>query len=302
MPQLSNRSSHPPITGGGSGNSSVSLSSSTSTYHASSLPPSKPPVSSSSSSYQSGTKFHSSSSAVSSVEHVKGASSSLSSAQDQDITATVEPSSTSSSSAPSFVRHRIHRRKDQDTKVASGNNHTLPAIKESLPASGSSGSNSNCGSSRSSGVQFDLEAAAFPPLPGLDTDHGKASTDVGSSSSAGVVGMESSQNRLSDVVKGTAKLKAIVKDKENGNQPQPQLQQQQQPTASAPAAVNTVSRSASPGASTGAEVQGSAVASTNSANVTHILNPPTTNNENTSSADAAALSTVALTPPSSPDK
>jgi len=224
----------------------------------------------------------------------------LSSAQDQDTTATVEPSSTSSS-APSFARHRIHRRKDQDTKVASGNNHTLPAIKESLPASGSSGSNSNCGSSRSSGVQFDLEAAAFPPLPGLDTDHGKASTDVGSSSSAGVVGMESSsQNRLSDVVKGTAKLKAIVKDKESGNQPQPQLQQQ--PTASAPAAVNTVSRSASPGASTGAEAQGSAVASTNSANVTHILNPPTTNNENTSSADAAALSTVALTPPSSPDK
>ncbi|XP_071644148.1 uncharacterized protein Larp4b isoform X3 [Temnothorax longispinosus] len=299
MPPLSNRSSHSPMTGGG--NNSVSLSSSTSTYHASSLPPSKPLASSSSSSYQSGTKFHSSSSAVSSVEHVKGASSSLSSAQDQDTTAAVETSSTPSSSAPSFTRHRIHRRtKDQDAKVASGNNHSLPAIKESLPASGGSGSNSNCGG-RSSGVQFDLEAAAFPPLPGLDTDHGKTSTDVGSGGSAGTVGMESSsQNRLSDVVKGTAKLKAVIKDKESGGN-QPQLQQQQQPAAPAPTAVNTASRSASPGASTGAEAQGSAAASTNSANATHILNPPTAN-ENTSSADAAALSTVALTPPSSPDK
>jgi len=298
MPPLSNRSSHPPMTGGGSGgNNSVSLSSSMSTYHASSLPPSKPPASSSSSSYQSGTKFHSSSSAVSSIEHVKGASSSLSSAQDQDTAATIEPSPTSSSSAPSFARHRIHRRtKDQDTKVATGNNHPLPAIKESLPASGGSGSNSNCGGGRS-GVQFDLEAAAFPPLPGLDTDHGKASIDVGTGGSAGAVGMESSsQNRLSDVVKGTAKLKAVVKDKESGNQPQPQ---QQQSAASAPAAVNTASRSASPGASIGTEAHGSA---TTSANATHILNPPTANNENTSSADAAALSTVALTPPSSPDK
>lgn len=287
--------------GGGGGNNSVSLSSSTSTYHASSLPPSKPPASSSSSSYQSGTKFHSSSSAVSSVEHAKGASSSLSSVQDQDTTAAVESSSTSSS-APSFARHRIHRRtKDQDTKVSTGNNHPLPAIKESLPVSGGSGSNSNCGGGRSSSVQFDLEAAAFPPLPGLDADHGKASTDAGSGGSAGAVGMESSsQNRLSDVVKGTAKLKAIVKDKESGNQPQ--LQQQQQPAAPAPAAMNTASRSASPGASTGVEAQGNAAASMNSANATHILNPSTANNENTSSADAAALSTVALTPPSSPDK
>ncbi|XP_011647977.1 cell wall protein RBR3 isoform X2 [Pogonomyrmex barbatus] len=302
MPPLSNRSSHPPMTVGG-GNNSVSLSSSTSTYHASSLPPSKPPASSSSSSYQSGTKFHSSSSAVSSVEHAKGASSSLSSTQDQDTTATVEPSSSASSSAPSFARHRIHRRtKDQDTKVTTGNNHPLPAIKESLPASGGSGSNSSCGGGRSSGVQFDLEAAAFPPLPGLDADHSKMSTDVGSGVSTGTVGMESSsQNRLSDVVKGTAKFKAIVKDKESGNQPQPQLQQQQS-AASASAAINTASRSASPGASTGAEAQGNAAASTNSANAAHILNPSTTNNENTSSADAAALSTVALTPPSSPDK
>lgn len=291
------------MTGGGGGGNNSALSSSTSTYHASSLPPSKPPVSSSSSSYQSGTKFHSSSSAASSVEHVKGASSSLSSAQDQDTTAAVESSSTSSS-APSFTRHRIHRRtKDQDTKVTTGNNHSLPAIKESLPTSGGSGSNSNCSGSRSSGVQFDLEAAAFPPLPGLDTDHSKASTDAGSSGSVGAVGIESSsQNRLSDVVKGTAKLKTVVKDKESGNQLQPQLQQQQQLATSAPAAVNTASRSASPGASTGAEAQGSAIASTNSANATHILNPPTANNENTSSADAAALSTVALTPPSSPDK
>lgn len=293
------------MTGVGSGgNNSVSLSSSTSTYHTSSLPLSKPPASLSSSSYQSGTKFHSSSSAVSSIEHAKGASSSLSSAQDQDTTVTVESSSTSSSSTPSFTRHRIHRRtKDQDTKVATGNNHSLPAIKESLPTNGGNGSNSNCGGSRSSGVQFDLEAAAFPPLPGLDPDHGKASIDVGTGGNASAVGMESSsQNRLSDVVKGTAKLKAVVKDKESGNQ-SPQLQQQQQPAAPAPAAAaNTASRSASPGANTGTEAQGNAATSTNSANATHILNPPTVNNENTSPADAAALSTVALTPPSSPDK
>lgn len=192
--------------------------------------------------------------------------------------------------------------------MATGNNHSLPAIKESLPTSGNSGSNSN-GSGRSSGVQFDLEAAAFPPLPGLDADHGKVSTDVGSGAGTGTVGIESSsQNRLSDVVKGTAKLKAAVKDKENSsssNQQQPQSQQQ--PATASPAAAATASRSASPGSSTGIEVVqgntlGNATVSTNLANAAHALNPPTANNENTSSADAAALSTVALTPPTSPDK
>lgn len=151
-------------------------------------------------------------------------------------------------------------------------------------------------------MQFDLEAAAFPPLPGLDADHGKVSTDIGSGT--GIV-ESSSQNRLSDVVKGTAKLKAVVKDKESGNQQQPsQLQQQQQTAAFPQSAIATTvaSRSASPGA----EIQGNALgnaASTNSL-VAHALNPPV-NNENTSSVDAAtaALSTViALTPPSSPDK
>ena len=314
MPPLSNRSSHPPMTGGAGGN--VSLSS-TSTYHASSLPSSKPPSSSSSSSYQSGTKFHSSSSATSSVEHAKGSSSSSSSsAQDQDTAAaTVESSSssTSLSSAPSFPRHRIHRRtKDQDAKVAAGNNHSLPAIKESLPVSGGSSSSNSCagGGGRSSGVQFDLEAAAFPPLPGLDADHGKVSTDIGGSGTGTVE--SSSQNRLSDVVKGTAKLKAVIKDKESGNQQQsPQLQQQQTAAPPQPATATAVaSRSASPGASTGAEVQGNALgntASTNSSSAAHTLNPPMVNNENTSSTDAAAaaaaLSTViAPTPPSSPDK
>jgi la-related protein 4 len=227
------------------------------------------------------------------------------------MAAVAESSSISSSSAPSFPRHRIHRRtKDQESKVAAGNNHPLPAIKESLPASG--GSNSSCGSGRSSGVQFDLEAAAFPPLPGLDADHGKGSTDIGViSGGIGATGIESaSQNRLSDVVKGTAKLKAAVKDKESGNQ-QSQLQQSQQQqlqqAAPPPVVINTASRSASPGASTGVEgaqvnALGNAAMSTNPANAAHALNLPTANNENTSSADTAALSTIALTPPSSPDK
>lgn len=193
--------------------------------------------------------------------------------------------------------------------MAAGNNHNpLPAIKESLPAGG--GSNSSCGSGRSSGVQFDLEAAAFPPLPGLDADHGKGPTDVGAvGGGAGAVGIESaSQNRLSDVVKGTAKLKAAVKDKESGNQHQPQLSQQQQQPAPPSVVSNVASRSASPGASTGLEAGaqanalGNAAASTNPANAAHALNPPTANNENASSADAAALSTIALTPPSSPEK
>lgn len=244
---MNNRNSHPPLSGSG-----ISLNSSTSTF-TSSLPPSKPP--SSSSSYQSGTKFHSSS--TSSVEHVKGPPSTSSSTQDQEIT---------EFSTPSFSRHRIHRRtKDQDGKVVAGNN-ALPAIKESLPAG-------NCGGR--SGVQFDLEASAFPPLPGLDTDLGKTSVDVSGNS-----GVE--QNRLSDVVKGTAKLKAI-KDKDN------QQQQQQPPPANA-------SRSASPGAST-VEAQSTLANSMNPANAL-VLNPPA-NNEN--SADAV-LSTVTLTPPSSPDK
>jgi len=181
-----------------------------------------------------------------------------------------------------------------------------------LPASGGSNSNnsSNCvsGGGRSSGVQFDLEAAAFPPLPGLDADHGKVSTDIGGSGTGTVE--SSSQNRLSDVVKGTAKLKAVVKDKESGNQQQPsQLQQQQTVAPPQPAIATAIaSRSTSPGANAGAETQGNAVgnaASTNSSGAAHILNPPTVNNENTSSVDTATavLSTViALTPPSSPDK
>lgn len=150
-------------------------------------------------------------------------------------------------------------------------------------------------------MQFDLEAAAFPPLPGLDADHGKASTDIVGTGITNAVGVESSsQNRLSDVVKGTAKLKTVIKDKESGSQQQPQVQQQQ--TATLPSATaNVASRSASPGAAgTGTEIQGNTIVSTNSANAAHALN--TTSNDNASSTDTAALSTVPLTPPSSPDK
>ncbi|XP_043286370.1 la-related protein Larp4B isoform X2 [Venturia canescens] len=119
-----------------------------------------------------------------------------------------------------FPRHRIHRRTKDQEPTGKGNNgsNTLPSMRESsAPAS-------NTHYNRSV-AQFDLEASAFPPLPGLDGDAPKSQNP-----NVETINVDSpqSQNRLSDVVKGTAKLKgSVAKDKEP-HQAQSQQQQQQQ--------------------------------------------------------------------------
>ncbi|KAJ8866018.1 hypothetical protein PR048_033542 [Dryococelus australis] len=65
-------------------------------------------------------------------------------------------------------------------------------------------------SARASQAQFDLEATAFPPLPGLD--NGSSASVKSSSPVEPVPAVEATsnshwENRLSDVVKGTAKFK-----------------------------------------------------------------------------------------------
>ncbi|KAK2588881.1 hypothetical protein KPH14_001745 [Odynerus spinipes] len=259
------RTSHPPISGG-----AVSLAAPSPTF-TSNLPTIKP----TSVSCQSGTKFHSSHAGISTAEmqynsnHSKG--------QQENDVQTLE-------SGVQFPRHRIHRRtKDQDT-LSKANNNALPSIRESTASS-----NNNTQYNR--GVQFDLEASAFPPLPGLDADLTKshnASTEAVNNDSS------QSQNRLSDVVKGTAKLKNI-KEKESAVNSQQYHHQQ---------LTSNSSRSASPGSNAGGHTglleatTGSGGANTPAVSTVSISNPSASNTDSTD----IALSTITLTPPSSPDK
>lgn len=258
------RTSHPPISG-----APISLGASVPTF-TSSLPTVKP----TSSSYQTGTKFHSSHTTVATGEvqynssHSKG--SQESDAQTLDT-------------AVQFPRHRMHRRTKDQESLSKANSSPLPSVRESTPASNN---NTQC----NRGVQFDLEASAFPPLPGLDADLAKSHN-----ASVETVGADctQSQNRLSDVVKGTAKLKS-VKEKEPAGSPQ----QYHQMTSNS-------SRSASPGSSAGGHT-GSLEAPTGpgSASTTPVVSTNTSSNASASNNDSTdiALSTITLTPPSSPDK
>ncbi|XP_012287477.1 la-related protein 4 isoform X2 [Orussus abietinus] len=194
-----------------------------------------------------------------------------------------------------FPRHRVHRRpKDQQQEAAAkagAQGGAPPPGREAAPGPGAGPP------PYGRGVQFDLEAAAFPPLPGLDAEPARApgaapegaATDVG----------PPAQNRLSDVVKGTAKLKgskekdpsvaaaaapalaaaaaaagATVATAAQFHHPPPTQQQQHQPAA--------CSRSGSPAPA------GLGVGPATSAGA--------------EAADNALGSSVALTPPSSPDK
>lgn len=233
------------------------------TASAPSLPSSLPSAKPTFPPYPSGTKFHSSHTAVVAggeaqynSSHAKGGPQE-SDAQSQDSTV-------------QFPRHRAHRRtKDQETLSKSGGGgNPLPSIRESAPAGNAQ---------HNRGVQFDLEASAFPPLPGLDADSKPRATAIENS-----VAESQSHNRLSDVVKGTAKLKS-TKEKD----PVPGL-----PPAQCQQLTSNSSRSASPGSSAdGAAASGTSASATAS-------------NLPASSSDTAdvALSTVTLTPPSSPDK
>ncbi|XP_046817195.1 la-related protein Larp4B isoform X1 [Vespa crabro] len=255
------RTSHPPISGG-----PVSLATPSPTF-ASNLPTIKP----SSVSCQSGTKFHSSHAGLSTAEIQYNSNHSTKGPQENDVQ-TLE-------TGVQYPRHRIHRRtKDQDT-ISKANNNALPSIRESTVSN-----NNNTQYNR--GVQFDLEASAFPPLPGLDADltkiHNTSVETVNNDSSQ-------SQNRLSDVVKGTAKLKNI-KEKDSATNYQQ---------------LANSSRPASPGSSAGGHntglleaTTGSGGANTPAVPTVSISNPSASNTDSTD----IALSTITLTPPSSPDK
>lgn len=257
------RSSHPPISG-----APISLGASVPTF-TSSLPTVKP----TSSSYQTGTKFHSSHTSV--VTGEVQYNSSHSKGQENDAP-TLD-------TGVQFPRHRMHRRTKDQESLSKANSSPLPSVRESTPASNN---NTQC----NRGVQFDLEASAFPPLPGLDADLAKSHN-----ASVETVGADctQSQNRLSDVVKGTAKLKN-VKEKD----PPGSSQQYQQPTSNS-------SRSASPGSSAGGHTGSlEAPAGSGSASTTPVASTNTSSNASASNNDSTdiALSTITLTPPSSPDK
>ncbi|XP_012257082.2 la-related protein 4 isoform X2 [Athalia rosae] len=275
------RSSHPASSG-------APVASGASISTPSSLPTSKP-SSSSSSSYQTGTKFHSSHTATVSADaqfNNSGGSNTSTSVSHPKVSS--ESVEAQTAEAPvQFPRHRIHRRPKDQEAMSKANSSPLPPIRESGLASSSQ---------HSRGVQFDLEAAAFPPLPGLDADPAKshnASTEVAPADSL----QSHWENRLSDVVKGTAKLKS-TKDKELPVGSAPQHHQQQQQTSNS-------SRSASPGSSTGgpsAALEGvSNPGASSAAPATSTASNSNSSASNTDSTDIA-LSTVTLTPPSSPDK
>ncbi|XP_076172164.1 la-related protein 4B isoform X1 [Ptiloglossa arizonensis] len=259
------RTSHPPISG-----APLSLGASVPTF-TSSLPTVKP----TSSSFQTGTKFHSSHTTIVTGEAQYNSSHSKGSQENDAQTL---------DSGVQFPRHRTHRRTKDQESLSKANSSPLPSVRESTPASNN---NTQC----NRGAQFDLEASAFPPLPGLDADLAKSYN-----ASVETIGTDctQSQNRLSDVVKGTAKLKS-VKEKEPAGTSQ---QYHQQPTSNS-------SRSASPGSSAGGHT-GSLEAPTGSgsASTTPVTSTNTSSNASASNNDSTdiALSTITLTPPSSPDK
>ncbi|XP_076299637.1 la-related protein 4B isoform X2 [Lasioglossum baleicum] len=259
------RTSHPPISG-----APISLGATVPTFTSS-----LPTVKSTSSSYQTGTKFHSPHTTIVTGEtqynnnHSKG---------------TQENDGQTLDSGVQFPRHRMHRRTKDQEMLSKANSSPLPSVREPTPASNN---NTQC----SRGVQFDLEASAFPPLPGLDADLAKSHN-----ASVETIGTDctQSQNRLSDVVKGTAKLKSVKEKEPAGTS----SQQYQQPTSNS-------SRSASPGSSAGGHT-GSLEAPTGSgsASTTPVTSTNTSSNASASNNDSTdiALSTITLTPPSSPDK
>ncbi|XP_024220323.1 la-related protein Larp4B isoform X2 [Bombus impatiens] len=260
------RTSHPPISG-----APISLGATVPTF-TSSLPTVKP----TSSSYQTGTKFHSSHTTVATGEAHYNSSHSKGSQENDAQTL---------DSGVQFPRHRMHRRTKDQESLSKANSSPLPSIRESTPASNN---NTQC----NRGVQFDLEASAFPPLPGLDADLAKSHN-----ASVETVGTDctQSQNRLSDVVKGTAKLKS-VKEKEPTGTSQ---QYHQQPTSNS-------SRSASPGSSAGghAGLLEAPTGSSSTSTTTSVASTNVSSNASASNNDSTdiALSTITLTPPSSPDK
>ncbi|XP_067003403.1 la-related protein 4 isoform X2 [Anabrus simplex] len=200
-----------------------------------------------------------------------------------------------SSKEPMPPRHRRRRKEDE---VASAG-RTSAVVGNTKP--------STCGGSpqpvareaigpNARGAQFDLEATAFPPLPGLDCTTAVATKTVVPVEPVPVDTSNSHwENRLSDVVKGTAKPKSTstntsTKEKDS---------------------VNTSPRAASPTSPIPklpppVEVLQPQQQQTSQAPFPVLVSPPLPVIEKevkeVGTGSDAALSSVALTPPSSPDK
>ncbi|XP_067003410.1 la-related protein 4 isoform X8 [Anabrus simplex] len=191
-----------------------------------------------------------------------------------------------------------HRRRRKEDEVASAG-RTSAVVGNTKP--------STCGGSpqpvareaigpNARGAQFDLEATAFPPLPGLDCTTAVATKTVVPVEPVPVDTSNSHwENRLSDVVKGTAKPKSTstntsTKEKDS---------------------VNTSPRAASPTSPIPklpppVEVLQPQQQQTSQAPFPVLVSPPLPVIEKevkeVGTGSDAALSSVALTPPSSPDK
>lgn len=154
------------------------------------------------------------------------------------------------------------------------------------------------------GPQFDLEPNAFPPLPGLAdaVASGLNSTKTVAAPDSSASSLEQShfENRLADVVKGTAKPKvqgshcSASKEKEIGSSSSPRTPtpppQTSQALAVAPSVPSQSHSQLHPNS------QAHAPASHTAAQ------PCVHSGISTSSGNDAALATVAMTPPSSPEK
>lgn len=279
-----------------------------------------------SSSYQPGTKFHSSHLSGPTIQNVTNTTTSASASSQINDTqyighhgsknspSTTAPSVPSSSTQEDctsidntiqYPRHRIHRRtKEQETvgltkstnnnnnnNTNTNNNSQINQLRDNQLSS--SIVNTTSQQYSRSIVQFDLEASAFPPLPGLDADN-----KIHNSPSDTTMTIDSlqSQNRLSDVVKGTAKLKcAKDKDVQQSNQHnQQQLMINSRSTSPGTSANTTVDFTGGHSAiamcttaTTGGGGGGGGVATTST---------------NQSDTTDNAHSTTTLTPPSSPAK
>ncbi|XP_069700264.1 la-related protein 4 isoform X2 [Periplaneta americana] len=121
------------------------------------------------------------------------------------------------SKEPMPPRHR--RRRKEDEVVGPGRASSMMGSGKSTSGGSPQPLNrDSTGSNSSKGVQFDLEATAFPPLPGLE---GGVGVSAKANPPVETVQVDSSsshwENRLSDVVKGTAKPKSTsTKEKDNG--------------------------------------------------------------------------------------
>ncbi|KAK6626982.1 hypothetical protein RUM44_009459 [Polyplax serrata] len=147
----------------------------------------------------------------------------------------------SDSNSTSFIvdRHRRRRKDDEPSNASQSQQQNNPRMTSALAASNKQNlpmSNSPQPPTGQGQGQFDLEANAFPPLPGIEAGTGTvvktvpvevvAPTENNSQSHWG-------ENRLADVVKGTVKPKPSSSTKEKDDSPRPsspvQLPQVQTP-------------------------------------------------------------------------